>query len=215
MASQRPRRTLRAAVLFVCCGAAACGPRASEPAQAPAAEAAKPAEPAPPPAAPAEPVASDAAPAGRLPSDILSVPDKAWVFSFEGSAAYEKAKGECDEKFKDDPRGKAKCVTKARDEFTADAMEFTRDDAGNDVWVIYRTKSNKLVQVYSVKIEYGEQGADTVNIKKLGGEKGKPILFSGVNEFKVKLGGEYSLELQDDKHGLLAYDARLGFITTK
>ena len=46
-------------------------------------------------------------------------------------------------------------------------------------------------------------------------EKGKPILFSGVNEFKVKLGGEYSLELQDEKHGLLAYDARLGFITTK
>ncbi len=43
----------------------------------------------------------------------------------------------------------------------------------------------------------------------------KPILFSGVDEFKVKLGGEYSLELQDDKHGLLAYDARLGFITGK
>jgi hypothetical protein len=94
-------------------------------------------------------------------------------------------------------------------------MEFTRDDTGHDVWVIYRTQSNRLVQVYSVQIEYGEQGADTVNIKKLGREKGKPILFSGVNEFQVKLGGEYSMELTDDKHGLLTYDARLGFITTK
>jgi hypothetical protein len=199
MAFQRSCRPVFAAVLLASLGAG-CGPRASEPAQAPAAEAPKPTEPAPP---------------SRLPSEILSVPDKAWVFSFEGSAAYDKAKVACDESFKEDPRGKAKCITKARDQFTADAMEFTRDDAGNDVWVIYRTKSNRLEQVYSVKIEYGEQGADTVSIKKLGGEKGKPILFSGVNEFKVKLGGEYSLELQDDKHGLLAYDARLGFITNK
>lgn len=195
----------------VASAAGACAPRAVEPAQAPGPEAAKPAEPVKPAL---EPAAEEKPPA-RLPSDILSVPDKAWVFSFEGSAAYDKAKTECDEKFKGDPGARARCITKARDTFTADAMEFTRDDAGNDVWVIYRTQSNRLVQVYSVQIEYGEQGNDTVNIKKLGGEKGKPILFSGVNEFQVKLGGEYSLEMNDAKHGLIAYDARLGFITTK
>jgi hypothetical protein len=206
-------RISRAAAFLaaVASAAGACAPRASEPAQAPGPEAARPAEPVKP--AP-EPAAEDTPPA-RLPSDILSVPDKAWVFSFEGSAAYDKAKTECDEKFKGDPGARARCITKARDTFTADAMEFTRDDAGNDVWVIYRTQSNRLVQVYSVQIEYGEQGNDTVNIKKLGGEKGKPILFSGVNEFQVKLGGEYSLEMNDAKHGLIAYDARLGFITTK
>jgi hypothetical protein len=202
-------RISRAAALFAAL-CAACAPRASEPAQAPVPEAAKPA---PPPPAP-EPAPEDKAPE-RLPSDILSVPDKAWVFSFEGSAAYDKAKAECDEKLKNDPGARARCITKARDTFTADAMEFTRDDAGHDVWVIYRTQSNRLVQVYSVQIEYGEQGNDTVNIKKLGGEKGKAILFSGVNEFQVKLGGEYSLEMTDAKHGLLAYDARLGFISTK
>ena len=199
--------------------ALACGARgAAEPAQAPAAEAAPATEPsAPPPAAAAaaEPAPSAEATPSRLPSDILSVPDKAWVFSFEGSAAYQTAKADCDERFKDDPAARARCVTKARDTFVADAMEFTRDDAGHDVWVIYRTKSNRLERVYSVQIEYVQQGADTVSIKKIGGEKGKPILFSGVNEFQVKLGGEYSLELTDAKNGLLAYDARLGFITTK
>jgi hypothetical protein len=92
-------------------------------------------------------------------------------------------------------------------------MEFTRDDAGNDVWVIYRTKSNKLIKVYSVQIEYGAQEGDTLSIKKLGRESGKPLLFSGVTEFKVKLGGEYSLEMEDAKHGVVAYDARLGFIS--
>jgi hypothetical protein len=149
----------------------------------------------------------------RSVSEVLSVPDKAWVFSFEGSAAYEKAKAGCEERFKDDPGGRARCVTKARDTFTADAMEFTRDDAGNDVWVIYRTKSNKLIKVYSVQIEYGAQEGDTLSIKKLGRESGKPLLFSGVSEFKVKLGGEYSLEMEDAKHGVVAYDARLGFIS--
>jgi hypothetical protein len=214
MASKLPWRAFGAAALFVSLGTACASQAVSEPAQTPAAApATSPAPPAPPPA---EPAAAAEAPApGKLPSEILSVPDKAWVFSFEGSAAYDKAKTECDEKFKDDPRGRARCVTKARDAFTADAMEFTRDDTGHDVWVIYRTQSNKLVQVYSVQIEYGAQDATSVNIKKLGREKGKPILFSGVNEFKVKLGGEYSLELDDAKHGLLAYDARLGFITGK
>ena len=194
----------------------ACGSQgAAEPARAPAAEAAPPTPPPAPAPAEAAPAAEAEATPSRLPSEILSVPDKAWVFSFEGSAAYQTAKADCDERFKEDPAARARCVTKARDAFVADAMEFTHDDAGHDVWVIYRSKSNRLERVYSVQIEYGEQGADTVNIKKVGGEKGKPILFSGVNEFQVKLGGEYSLELQDNKHGLLAYDARLGFITTK
>ena len=166
----------------------------------------------PPASAAAAETTAEEKPPARLPSEILSGEDKAWVFSFEGSAAYDKAKTSCDERFKDEPAGRAKCITKARDTFTADAMEFTRDAAGNDVWVIYRTKSNKLVKVYSVQIEYGDQDDGSVSIKKLGKEMGKPLLFSGVSEFKVKLGGEYSLELDDAQHGVLSYDARLGFI---
>lgn len=191
------------AALYAC---GASGSNAEPKAPAPAAEAKAP----PPPAPEPEP----ATPA-RLPSEILAGEDKAWVFSFEGSAAYDKAKSSCDEKLKSDPAARARCISKARDTFTADAMEFTRDDAGHDVWVIYRTKSKKLVKVYSVQIEYGQQEGDTVQIKKLGKETGKPLLFSGVNEFKVKLGGEYSLELEDAKHGVLSYDARLGFIATQ
>lgn len=166
--------------------------------------------PQPEPAVPAEPP-----PAQKMASEILSVPDKAWVFSFEGSTRYERAKAECDQRFANDPGARARCITKARDAFTADAMEFTRDAAGNDVWVIYRTKNDKLIKVYSVPIAYGEQDGDSVQIKKVGPEQGKPLLFAGVPEFEVKLGGEYTLELSDQKHGVLAYDARLGFITTR
>jgi hypothetical protein len=186
---------------------------ASHPGKAPAVDAQQ-VVPAPEPAPPAPPPA-DPKPAARTVSEVLSVPDKAWVFSFEGSASYDKAKSGCDERFKEDPAARARCITKARDTFTADAMEFTRDAAGNDVWVIYRNQSKKLIKVYSVQIEYGAQEGDTVSIKKLGRETGKPLLFSGVSEFKVKLGGEYSLELQDNQHGLLSYDARLGYISNQ
>src|SRR4051812_13832519 len=74
-------------------------------------------EPSPPP--PPE----DPKPAARTVSEVLSAPDKAWVFSFEGSGAYDKAKTSCDERFKEDPAARARCITKARDGFTADAME--------------------------------------------------------------------------------------------
>jgi hypothetical protein len=185
---------------------------ASHPGAAPAAapqQVVQAPEPAPPPP-PEEPK-----PAARSVSEVLSAPDKAWVFSFEGSGGYEKAKNSCDERFKEDPAARARCITKARDAFTADTMEFTRDAAGNDIWVIYRSKSNKLIKVYSVQIEYGAQEGDTVSIKKLGRETGKPVLFSGVSEFKVKLGGEFSLELEDSQHGTLSYDARLGYIANQ
>lgn len=211
----RPRGAVPVALCFALC--VACGARAgSEPAEAPTAPPPAPADPAPvePASAEAAPEAAPAAPE-RLASDILSVPDKAWVFSFEGSATYEKAKADCDARFAEDPRERARCLAKARDSFTADAMEFKRDDAGNDVWVIYRNESARLVQVYSVQIEYAEQDGDSVKIRKVGGERGKALLFSGQKEFEVKLGGEYTLELQDDKHGLLAYDARLGFIAPR
>lgn len=212
MASSLRSQVSRVAALAALTWIYGCGPRpGSEAAKTPSAGSAQKEAAAAPPVAAAAPAAEENAEPGPLPSDILSVPDKAWVFSFEGSAAYDRAKADCDERNKEDPAARARCITKARDAFTADAMEFTRDDAGNDVWVIYRTRSNKLVQVYSVKIQYGEQAGDTVSIKKLGGEKGQPLLFSGVSEFKVKLGGEYSLELEDEKHGLLSYDARLGF----
>jgi hypothetical protein len=216
MASQFPSRTLRVAAISAMLWVWGCGARPPSDAKAPNETSPKVAEAAADPAPSATaPAPAEPAPQGRLPSELISVPDKAWVFSFEGSAAYSKAKTSCDERFKEDPQARARCIGKARDAFTADAMEFTRDAAGNDVWVIYRSKSNRLVQVYSVQIEYGTQDADSVIIKKLGREKGNPVIFAGVPELKVKLAGEYSLELQDPQYGLLAYDARLGFISGK
>jgi hypothetical protein len=196
--------TLVAAALAACGGAA----KPAEPPPAPKVEA-----PPPPPPKAEEPAPEP--PKGPSVQDQLATPDKAWVLNFQSSALYDKAAATCDEKLKEKPQERAKCISKARDGITADAFEFTKDDAGRDVWVVYRTKSSRLLKIYTVPVEFGEQKGDTVSIKKAGKATGTPPLFADASAFDVKLTSEYSLELEEPKFGRLAYDARLHFITVK
>jgi hypothetical protein len=197
-------------VLLAAAMLAACGGAAKPPESPPAA---KVEEPPPPPKVeepPPEP------PKGPSVLDQLAMPDKAWVLNFQSSALYDKAAADCDVKLKDKPQERAKCISKARDGVIADAFEFTKDDAGRDVWVVYRTKSSKLIKIYTVPVEFGEQkGTDTLTIKKAGKASGSAPLFADAQSFDVKLTSEYSLELEEPKYGRMAYDARLHFITVK
>lgn len=202
-----PRCTLvlLAAAMLAACGGAA---KPAEPPPAPKVEA-------PPPPPKVEEPAPEP-PKGPSVLDQLATPDKAWVFNFQSSALYDKAAADCDVKLKDKPQERAKCIAKARDGIIADAFEFTKDDAGRDVWVIYRTKSSKLIKIYTVPVEFGEQkGTDTLSIKKAGKATGSAPFFAEAQTFDVKLTSEYSLELEEPKLGRLAYDARLHFITVK
>jgi hypothetical protein len=196
---------LLSAALLAACGGAAKPP---EPPTTPKVE-----EPPPPPKV-EEPAPEP--PKGPTVQDQLAQADKAWVLNFQSSALYDKAAAACDEKLKDKPQERAKCIGKARDGVIADAFEFTKDDAGRDVWVVYRIKSSKLIKIYTVPVEFGEQkGTDTLSIKKAGKATGSAPLFADAQSFDVKLTGEYSLELEEPKYGRLAYDARLHFITVK
>lgn len=189
-------------------------PESSEPeksaeTQSEAAPAAKEAE-APAETKPAEPEGPELS---KPALDIISDADTAWVFNFQSSEAGEKAQKECDERHKDKPKQRAQCMTKARSGFIADAMEFKKDKSGQDVWVIYKIKGNKPTQIYSVPISYGEAKAGVVKVKKVGNSKGSAPFFAGTNEISVKLVSNYSMELDEPRHGKLAYDARLGFIS--
>jgi hypothetical protein len=200
-------RCLSLAALSI--GLAACG-GSSKPAEAPAAE-----KTAPPPKPEPKPEPEPAKPEGPKAHEVLSAPDKAWVLNFQSSEAFDKASATCDEKLKDKPQERAKCINKAREGIVADAMEFTKDDSGQDVWVVYRTKSAKLIKVYSVAIEYGEEKPEGLQVKKQGKGSGTAPIFADAQSFAVKLTSEYSLELSEPKYGRMAYDARLGFITVK
>jgi hypothetical protein len=149
----------------------------------------------------------------RPAQDILSEPDNAWVFNFQGSEPHEKAGEQCDSRFRDKPKERASCMSKARSQFVADAMEFKRGASGQLSWVVYRAQGNRLIQIYSVPVSFGEEKAGVLQVKKEGTGKGTPPLFGSSGDFEVKMLSNYALELNDARHGRLTYDARIGFIS--
>ena len=104
-------------------------------------------------------------------------------------------------------------MSNARSTFVADAMEFKKNPSGQFVWVVYRAKGNRLMQIYSVPVSFGEEKAGVLQVQKTGNGKGTPPLFGSSREFEVKLLSNYVMELQDSRHGRLTYDARIGFIS--
>lgn len=149
----------------------------------------------------------------RPAEDILSEPDNAWVLNFQGSEPHEKASEQCDNRFKDKPKERASCMSKARSQFVADAMEFKRGGSGQLSWVVYRAQGNRLIQIYSVPVSFGDEKAGVVEVKKAGNGKGTPPLFGSAGGFEVKMLSNYAMELDDPRHGRLTYDARIGFIS--
>lgn len=163
--------------------------------------------------APEEPAEPEGPNLSRPVADIISEPDNAWVYNFQGSEPYDKAQEKCDERFKDKPQERARCMSSARSSFVADAMEFKKNASGQLVWVVYRTQGSRLHQVYSVPVAFGEEAAGVLKVQKTGNGKGTPPLFGSAREFEVKLLSNYVMELQDPRHGRLTYDARIGFVS--
>lgn len=208
------------AALVVGCGSGTSQPAAgpegvqAEGAQAEDADTAAAAEGAPEaeeaPESPPEPEGPDLS---RPVADIISEPDNAWVFNFQSSEVHEKAQEKCDARFDGKPRERARCMSSARGSFVADAMEFKKNASGQYAWVVYRAKGNRLLQIYSVPVSFGEEKAGVLQVQKTGNGKGTPPLFGSAREFEVKLLSNYVMELQDTRHGRLTYDARIGFIS--
>jgi hypothetical protein len=197
----------------------ACGSKQTAPAESPesAGSEAKTSEPAaetPPAEAKAEAPKEPEGPSLlRSVVETISEPGNGWVFNFQSSAMYEEAEKKCEASAKGNPKQRANCLSKARSSFIADAMEFKKNDSGQDVWVIYKTKGSRLIKVYSVPVTYGEEKAGVVKMKKAGKATGSAPLFASASEIDVKLVSNYTMELEEPGKGRLTYDARIGYIS--
>ncbi len=145
--------------------------------------------------------------------ETITEPGNGWVFNFQSSGAYEAAEKKCEERAKGNPKQRASCLSKARSAFIADAMEFKKNDSGQDVWVVYKTKGSRLIKIYSVPVAYGEEKAGVVKMKKVGKSTGSAPLFASASEIDIKLLSNYTMELDDPGKGRLTYDARIGYIS--
>ncbi len=207
--------SLLAAILALTgCGSSKPAPAESPEASGTEAKAAEPAAEKAPEEAKAEAPKEPEGPALlRTVVETITEPGNGWVFNFQSSGVYEGAEKKCEESAKGDPKKRASCLSKARSSFIADAMEFKKNDSGQDVWVIYKTKGSRLTKIYSVPVAYGEEKAGVVKMKKVGKSTGSSPIFASANEIDVKLLSNYTLELDEPGKGRLTYDARIGYIS--
>jgi hypothetical protein len=195
------------------CGSSKPAPAESPEASSGEAKPAEPAEKAPEEANTEAPKEPEGPSLLRSVVETITEPGNGWVFNFQSSGVYEGAEKKCEERAKGNPKQRASCLTKARSAFIADAMEFKKNDSGQDVWVVYKTKGSRLIKIYSVPVAYGEEKAGVVKMKKVGKSTGSAPLFASASEIDIKLLSNYTMELDEPGKGRLTYDARIGYIS--
>jgi len=217
--------------------ASACGGSSPPPSSAPA-EAPSRAAPSPPPAAEAEPAAeaspapsapeseaasSEAAPASpppepegpgprQAPSAILGTPNGAFVIDYNASAPKATAEKTCSAEASEDAAKKHECMQKARASFVADVLRFKKSAQGKWTWTVYQRKGSSLPEVYKADIDLSEEGKASIKMKIKGGSQGTPPLFSQSRQGVISFPNDYSINVEDPKHGHLVYDAKVGLV---
>jgi hypothetical protein len=177
-------------------------------ASAPAKETASSDKP-PEPAAPAE--EPSASKLSSSPRAILTAPDVAYIVDYANSAPKQAAEEKCEAEAEGDLAARAACMTKARDEFLADVIRFKKEGA-KWVMITYKRKSSNLIEVHTTTFDFGEEKENSIELKPKGAEQGQRPLFKGMNKMLIKVPNEYSIELDDPKHGRLRYDAKVGMV---
>jgi hypothetical protein len=146
----------------------------------------------------------------RTPKDIIGAPNVTFVLSFTSSEAGEKADRNCGKKPKDNPKKHNQCMAKERKKIVDDAVSFSQDKGGKWWWVTARMQGSKMIILHKLEFEFGEEKADSVIIKTIGKDKGgKPLRFPP-RQITVKVPNEFSIELNDPKHGKMVYEAKIG-----
>jgi len=234
MTSHCPVRwVLGGAVLSLLCACASTTPPAAsptaDPAQGPNAPQAAPAQGAAPAAGasgeaatqaqnapPAGSEAAESAPASPLekPSrpvrQILETKDTVFFLSFEDSDPGKNAEASCAKTSADDPQKNASCLAKARQPFEGLGYRFTRNLKDETMFTILRRQGNSLAVQHKFRFTYGKESEAAAVIKLEGKDEG-PVKWEKVPpELKLEVPNDYTIVVQDPKHGRLVYAAKVG-----
>jgi hypothetical protein len=181
-------------------------PEPTEPAQAPVTEPTADA-PAPEPAQPAEPEPEPR----QAPTAILGAPNAAFVLDYNASGLRDAAEKACAPETADAAK-RQECLQKARASFVADVLRFKKTAQGKWRWTIYQRKGSSLPEVYQADVELSDESKNSVKVKIKGGESGSRPLFAGTKQGVISFPNDYSIVLEDPKHGRLIYDAKVGLV---
>jgi hypothetical protein len=144
--------------------------------------------------------------------DVLTTEGTLFTFSFNASEAYQKAEKACDDKAKDDLKKRAECMSKAGEQFEADAMAFRKDDDGKWWWLTIQRRGKNIKTLHKIEFEFGEDTEDKVTIKPKGRDKGSKPMGRIPSEVVFEVPSRSEIAVQDPKFGRMVYQAKLGLL---
>lgn len=159
----------------------------------------------------AEPVQETPTPA-RSPLDLLTQHDMAFVVEYARSGARTQAEEKCDAEAKGDLEKRAACLSRARDQFTADVLRFTRDESGKTSFQVYKRHGSALNEIYMGPMQLTEESPTQVRMKWLGRGRGQRPLLKSQRDALLTISDESSLEVEDPELGTLPYTAKIGLV---
>jgi len=173
---------------------------AAEP--APKASASASSEPAPPP--------PEAPKLARPVKDIITAPTIAFQFNFNNSEINTVTEARCGKESAGDPKVNAECMQAARDKQGIHVHRFAKK-GDTWLWSTYERRGNQLVLLHKFIFEFGEETADTVEIKPIGKDQGAAPI-APPRSVVIKCPDEFSIEMTDAKIGRMVFDGKLGLV---
>ena len=146
----------------------------------------------------------------RTAKDHLTAPDVVFMFSFNDSDPKKKAEERCEAQSKGDPKKNAKCMEKERGKFSADGMQFKKNDKGEWTWMTLRRKGSTITYLHKIPFEFGEEKATSITLKLTGKDTGKSPMRSIPSQITIEVPNEFQIATQDPEHGRLVYEAKIG-----
>jgi hypothetical protein len=158
-----------------------------------------------------EPKASGGMPeVKRTPKDHLTAPDVVFMFSFNDSDPKKKAEERCEAQSKGDPKKNAQCMTKERNKFPADGMQFKKNDKGDWSWMTLRRTGSKITYLHKIPFEFGDEKESSITLKLSGKDTGSKPMRNIPSTITIEVPNEFQIAMEDPQHGRLVYEAKIG-----
>lgn len=144
------------------------------------------------------------------PSQVLTEKDVAFFLDEERSNLMAAAEQRC-AAVQESPRAFAACVEREQQSFRADVFQFTRDEAGRLVWVVFDRQGNALSSVFQSFCELVDEADEAITVRLVGVPIGIQPLARGQPELRILFPDRYSLVLEDPRYAELVYRSKVGF----
>ena len=101
-------------------------------------------------------------------------------------------------------------MTKERGKFSADGMQFKKNDKGEWTWMTLRRQGNVIKYLHKIPFEFGEEKETSITLKLGSKDSGQSPMRNIPSTITIEVPNEFQIAMQDPTHGRLVYEAKIG-----